>query len=50
MCSVLEFGKLSWPDILSLADRIKAADPEMRRQEQELQEYEQLLQIVKDTK
>ena len=50
LCSVLEFGKLSWSEILYFENKIKQSNPDMLKAEQEQAQYEKMLEIVQQAK
>jgi hypothetical protein len=50
LCSVLEFGKLTWSEILYFENKIKQTNPEMQKAEQEQAQYEKMLEIVQQAK
>jgi hypothetical protein len=50
ICNVIDFGKLSFPEILDFEAYIKQTDPSMAKQNQEEAEINKMIEVFKNVK
>ena len=49
-CSVIEFGKLSWPEIIDYETYLGANDSEEHKKQQDQMEVDKMIEIFKNVK
>ncbi|MBQ3421899.1 MAG: hypothetical protein IJH34_09570 [Romboutsia sp.] len=50
ICSAVEFGKLSWPQIMDFESYLGQSEPEVNQQKQSEMEMNQMIEMFKNVK